>query len=192
MRSLLRVVLAASTLVLVGCVKTSTPPAGAATVHAPAPPKPTIESVDLTRYMGTWYEIAAYPNRFERNCRCTFADYTLDEKRVRVTNSCIRGNSQRPSTVKGKAFPVPGSNNTKLRVQFFWPFRGDYWILYLDPDYQYTLVGSPDHEYLWILARTRSLGEPELLKLKGVAKDLGYDPDKLVMTDQQNCLPTPQ
>lgn len=182
MRSWSWTIVLTSSVLLSGCIKTaSVPPA--------EQPKPMEQRVDLARYMGTWYEIAAYPNRFERDCQCSMAEYRLDGDVVRVTNSCLRGSSQRLSQVTGKGFPVAGSNNTKLQVQFFWPFRGDYWILALDKDYRYSLVGSPDRDYLWILARTRSLSEPELLKLKQYAKQLGYDPEKLVMTPQQNCLP---
>jgi apolipoprotein D and lipocalin family protein len=185
MRKLVKLLLATLSLNLSGCMIQEK-------VMKPAEePKPAVKTVDLQRYAGRWYEIAAYPNRFERDCRCSKADYSLEKDYVKVVNSCLKGEQLKASTATGKAFVVPNTGNTQLKVQFFWPFKGDYWILALDPDYQYSLVGSPDRQYLWILARDRQIPEKKLIELKETAKALGFDPDQLKMTEQKTppCLP---
>ena len=121
------------------------------------PPLDVVEEVDLDRYAGRWYEIASFPQRFQTGCVATTADYSRrDDGRIRVENRC------RDETfdgalreVEGVAWVVdPAEGNAKLRVQFFWPFSGAYWIIELDEDYRYAVVGHPSREYLWILSRT--------------------------------------
>jgi apolipoprotein D and lipocalin family protein len=145
------------------------------------PPPATVPRVDLARYTGDWHEIASFPAWFQRGCTGTKANYTLREDgTIRVVNTCQRGG--RTSTIQGTARVVPDSGNSKLKVSFFWPFEGDYWILELDPDYRWAAVGSPDRRYLWILARPSHL-DPEVvadLKIKLAAK--GYDVGRLRST----------
>jgi apolipoprotein D and lipocalin family protein len=149
-------------------------------------PLETVPSVDLQKYMGQWYEIAAFPQRFEKGCHCTTAEYEMTDKGyVRVINTCRKDSPDgKVSQAKGKAFVVKGSNNAKLRVQFFWPFRGDYWIIDLAEDYGYAVVGAPDRKYLWILSRTPQL-DPVLYQniVDRVARK-GFDISKLAKTDQ--------
>jgi apolipoprotein D and lipocalin family protein len=149
-------------------------------------PLETVPSVDLQKYMGKWYEIAAFPQRFEKGCHCTAAEYEMTDKGyVRVINTCRKDSPDgKVSQAKGKAFVVKGSNNAKLRVQFFWPFRGDYWIIDLAEDYGYAVVGAPDRKYLWILSRTPQL-DPVLYQniVDRVARK-GFDISKLARTDQ--------
>lgn len=149
-------------------------------------PLETVEYVDIQKYLGKWYEIALLPNRFEEGCHCTTAEYSLiDSETLRVTNTCNEDSADGEiDQVNGKAFVVEGSNNAKLKVQFFWPFKGDYWILELDDDYQYALVGSPSREYLWILSRTPSLDERIIQQLKEAATQKGFDTSKMIYTDQ--------
>ncbi|WKZ68827.1 MAG: lipocalin family protein [Melioribacteraceae bacterium] len=149
-------------------------------------PLETVEYVDIQKYLGKWYEIALLPNRFEEGCHCTTAEYSLiDSETLRVTNTCNEDSADGEiDQVNGKAFVVEGSNNAKLKVQFFWPFKGDYWILELDDDYQYALVGSPSREYLWILSRTPLLDEKIIQQLKEVADRKGFDSSKMIVTDQ--------
>ena len=126
------------------------------------PPLDTVDSVDIQRYIGKWYEIALLPNSFEKECNCTTAEYSIiDPATIRVINTCRKGSvSGEIDKANGKAFVVEGSNNSKLRVQFFWPFRGDYWILELDKEnYSYAVVGDPSRKYLWILSRTPKMDE---------------------------------
>lgn len=150
------------------------------------PPLETVESVDIQKYLGKWYEIALLPNRFEEGCHCTTAEYSLiDEETIKVVNTCNQDSADGEiDQANGKAFVVEGSDNAKLKVQFFWPFKGDYWILELDEDYQYALVGSPSREYLWILSRTPTLEEEILTQLKESAEQKGFDTSKLIYTDQ--------
>ncbi len=144
-----------------------------------------VESVDLARYMGKWYEIAAFPTWFERGCCCSTAEYTLQGNVVTVRNSCRRGHRDgKLKTATAKAWPVQGANNAKLKVQFFWPFRADYWIIALDPDYRYAMVGHPKRKYLWILSRTPVMEEQIYRELITAAACKGYDVRRLRLTDQ--------
>jgi len=148
---------------------------------ASLPPPTTAPSVDLGRYAGDWYEIESFPNWFQRGCAGTKANYTpLPDGRIRVVNTCTRG--AKPVSIEGVARVVPGSNNTKLKVRFFWPFEGDYWILELDRDYRWAAVGDPSRKYLWILARSPDLEAGQLadIRLKLAAK--GYDISRLRRT----------
>jgi apolipoprotein D and lipocalin family protein len=148
-------------------------------------PLETVPTVDLGRYMGKWYEIASIPQRFSKGCRCTTAEYKLnaEEGYVEVYNSCLK--EGKVSDVNGKAFPVEGSHNSKLKVQFFWPFKGDYWILELDPDYRYVMVGSPDRESLWFLSRTPTLDQATYTRLELLASSKGFPVEQLQMMDQR-------
>lgn len=117
---------------------------------AKAQPLETVKQVDLKQYAGRWYEIASYPQRFQQGCHCTTAEYTWHPKGyVVVENRCNRDSLQgKESYIRGKAFVEPGTGNAKLKVQFFWPFRGSYWIIDLADDYSYAVVGHPNREYL--------------------------------------------
>jgi len=149
-------------------------------------PLDTVPGVDLDRYQGRWYEIALLPQRFEKGCHCVFAEYTRHPGgHVEVYNHCRKGGPDgREKTAKGKAFPVAGSHNSKLKVQFFWPFRGDYWVLELDPDYQHVLVGAPDRASLWVLSRTPRLDPAIYNRLVQSARQKGFPVEKLQLTDQ--------
>jgi apolipoprotein D and lipocalin family protein len=149
-------------------------------------PLETVSAVDLDRYLGTWYEIASYPAWFQRDCTATTAEYSRRvDSLIRVVNSCRKGSlSGRLDRSTGRAKVVEGSGNAKLRVSFFWPFWGDYWIIDLDPDYRWAVVGEPKRDYLWILSRTPTMDESvyEAVVARLAAK--GYDPAGLVRTIQ--------
>lgn len=147
----------------------------------------TVKNVNIKKYLGKWYEIASFPNRFQRGCRCTSAQYGLiKNNRLSVLNRCIKYQNTHYSDAKGVAWAPNPNNFSKLKVRFFWPFSGDYWILYLDKHYGYVLVGSPNREYLWILARHKTLALKTYKKLVTIAKQKGYDVKKLKKT-LQNC-----
>lgn len=150
----------------------------------PHPPLPTVQNVYLNRYYGTWYEIAKLPNRFQSMCVSdTRALYRPDGKDVSVVNQCRTADG----TIKqadGIAKQVEGSQGAKLRVSFFRPFYGDYWILELDPDYRWALVGEPGRNYAWILAREKSLDAVTLERLLARAAVLGFDRQAFVRTPQ--------
>ena len=145
---------------------------------ASLPPPATVPSVDLGRYAGDWYEIESFPTWFQRGCTGTKANYTpAPDGRIRVINTCTRG--EKPVSIEGSARVVPGSNNTKLKVRFFWPFEGDYWILELDPAYRWAAVGHPNRRYLWILSRAPQLDPAELESIRAKLAAKGYDISRL-------------
>jgi len=150
----------------------------------PAVPLPTVESVDLARYMGEWYEIALLPNRFQSMCVAdTQASYRLDGDVVRVRNRC-RKEDGGIEEANGIAKVVEGSRNAKLRVSFFRPFYGDYWILALDPDYRWVLIGEPSRGYGWVLSRTPNLDDASLQIALDKAAALGFDRSAFRRTPQ--------
>jgi apolipoprotein D and lipocalin family protein len=142
---------------------------------AEAPPVQAVASVDLARYAGKWYEIAAFPMFFQRQCvGDTTAEYALrPDGGISVLNRCRTGDGF--DEAQGRAWPVEGAGGGRLEVSFFWPFRSDYWVIGLDPDYRWAVVGNPGRRYLWILARTPRL-PPESLELAlQAARAQGYD-----------------
>jgi apolipoprotein D and lipocalin family protein len=145
---------------------------------------PVVDNVDLSRYAGKWYEIASFPQKFQKGCSCTTAEYTvMKDGTVRVENKCMKDGKQ--TGITGKAFVAKGGNNAKLKVQFFWPLRGDYWIIDLAPDYSYALVGHPNRDYLWILSRTPKMDEAVYKTLTDKAASLGFSTARLVKTAQE-------
>ncbi|MFZ9700805.1 MAG: lipocalin family protein [Flavobacteriales bacterium] len=154
---------------------------------AAQPPLETVQYVDLQKYAGKWYEIASFPTRFQAGCQATTATYTLSpEGHVVVENRCRRDSlNGELSYIKGKAWVEPNSGNAKLKVQFFWPFRGKYWILELDPEYRYAAVGHPNREYLWILCREPKMEAAIFQEICRNLKAKGFDINRLVLTPQQ-------
>ena len=151
------------------------------------PPLEPVQELDLNRYAGSWYEIASFPQRFQAGCVATRAEYTLREDgRVRVVNECRDENFDGElRRIEGKAWaPEPGEHPARLVVQFFWPFRGDYWVIALDPAYRYAVVGHPSRRYLWILARERTLPRDTYDELIQRIEAMGFDPARLVPTPQ--------
>ncbi|WP_263409778.1 lipocalin family protein [Terriglobus tenax] len=144
----------------------------------------TVEKVDLQRYAGKWYELARLPNRFEKKCdRDVTAEYALDGSTVSVTNTCVRKDGS-PTTSRGKAKVVDAATNAKLKVTFFWPFYGNYWVIGLDPEYRWAIVGEPSRKYLWILSRTPSLPRETMDGILQRIKGSGYRPEDLLITQQ--------
>jgi apolipoprotein D and lipocalin family protein len=155
--------------------------------RTPSPPLEVVPELDLDRYAGRWYEIASFPQRFQAGCVATTANYSLREDgRIRVENECRDGSLDGElRRAEGVAWPVdPNESRAKLKVQFFWPFRGDYWVIELDPDYRYAVVGEPSREYLWILARTRTLDPEVYATLLSRIESHGFDTDRLNPTLQ--------
>ncbi len=146
----------------------------------------TVPFVDLNKYAGKWYEIATFPQRFQKGCNCTTAEYTATDKGyVVVENRCNKDSvNGKQSYIKGKAFVVKNSGNAKLRVQFFWPFRADYWIIDLAEDYSYAVVGHPNRNYLWILSRTPQMQDSVYQQITQKMANKGFDISKLNRTNQ--------
>jgi len=143
---------------------------------------PTVEKVDLIRYAGLWYEIARLPNSFEKGLECVTANYTLKPNgKVEVLNKGFSAKKGAFKSSKGKAW-VPDDNYPgRLKVSFFWPFAGNYYIISLDKDYAYALVGDPSRKYLWVLSRTKILDEAIYSELLEKARILGFDIDKMLL-----------
>ena len=143
-------------------------------------PVTTVSSVDLPRYAGHWYEIAKIPNRFQRQCtRGTTAEYTLrDDGRVEVVNRCVKDDGS-VALARGVAKVVDPATNAKLKVSFVsflgWrPFWGDYWVIGLDENYQWAIVGTSDRKYGWILARTQTLDPITMESIFTILEQNGY------------------
>jgi len=157
-------------LVFIGCSKQNLP-------------LETVDRVNIDKYLGRWYEIARYDHSFERGCTNVSALYSLKENGdINVLNKCTKedGNIKEAT---GIAYAIDKSNS-KLKVSFFRPFYGDYWILMLDEEYTYALIGEPSREYLWILSRTKTLNQDKKKKILEKIKDTKFDKLKLIWTKQ--------
>ena len=159
---------------------------------APPTPPRTIESLDVPRYMGTWYEIAKYPNFFQRKCvNNTSAQYSAQpDGTVRVQNRCNKEDGKINEAV-GQARQIGASTSPKLEVRFapewlsFLPFVwGNYWVIDLDADYQLVAVSEPKREYLWILARTPEVSAKAYDELLARLEKKGFDLKKLEKSKQ--------
>ena len=162
-----------STVLLAGC--THNPPLG------------VVPYVDLQRYTGTWYEIASYPVSFQKGCTGTKATYTLrGDGDMDVLNQCYKqGFHGELTSAKGRAWVVDRTTNAKLKVRFFWPFWGSYWITDLDKEYDYVVVGHPSRKYLWVLSRSPQMDDILYDEILGRISRQGYDTSKLVKAIQK-------
>ena len=152
--------------------------AGAA---AGQPPLVTVPHVDLQRYVGKWYEIARLDHSFQRGCVGSNATYTLrPDGEVEVLNRCTNEQDGKQREAKGRAWSVDPVGNARLKVSFFWPFRGDYWIIELGEQYDYSVVGAPNRKYLWVLARTPQLDETVYRGIVERAGRQGFPVEQLV------------
>ena len=156
----------------------------AACQSAPAPR--TVERVDLQRYAGKWYEIARLPVWFEEDCVGVTAEYTprADGKITVVNASWVGKLDGQPKMIKGTARVINPPINSKMKVMFFWPFEGDYWIFQLDPDYQWAAVGSADRENCWVLSRTPHMDDKRYQQIVERLKGDGFAVEKLEKTLQ--------
>ena len=154
----------------------------------PQKPLPTVQTVDLGRYTGTWHEIARLPNSFQRENERARAEYTAQtDGSLRVVNTAIRPDGS-TREARGRAEVVPGSGNARLRVKFEGlaalapnPKEGNYWIIALDQDrYDHVMVGTPDRKFLWILARSEQLDPQTSRQLAARAQELGFPVAKLI------------
>ena len=161
--------------------------AGCASIGTPDP-LPTVAQVNLDRYTGTWYEVARLPTPFQKDQERAIARYTpMGDSQVAIRNTGIMPDGS-TRTATGVGTPVEGSNNSKLRITFnefpasLMPAaeEGNYWILALDTEYRYAMVGTPDRDFLWLLSRDKTM--PDQVKSRYVtqAQSLGFDTSKLL------------
>lgn len=150
------------------------------------PPLQTVPSVDLNRYMGEWHEIASFPQRFQKGCVASKATYILrKDGDLNILNQCRDKTLEgKVRTAKGKAWVVDSKSQAKLRVRFFWPFSGAYWIIDLGANYEYAVVGHPDRNYLWILSRTPQMDPAVYEGILDRLKKQHYDISQLKKTLQ--------
>jgi apolipoprotein D and lipocalin family protein len=140
-----------------------------------------VPHVDLQKYLGKWFEIAHLPFRFEDGCSDITATYGLSQDgRISVLNECRKNGKVKRA--KGKAKVVDKNTGAKLKVTFFWPFYGDYWIISLGNDYDYAVVGTPNRKYLWILNRTAQMDDKLFSQLTELATSKGFDIQNLIRT----------
>ncbi|ENV11912.1 hypothetical protein F965_02924 [Acinetobacter schindleri NIPH 900] len=153
---------------------------------------PTVEKVELDRYLGKWYEVARKPLYFQNKCdRDVTATYTLNENgNIVVDNRCIKKDGEQTQS-GGEAFVQNPPQNTKLKVSFLPDFirwipvgRGDYWVLKLDENYQIVLVGEPKRKYMWILSRDPQLDKNVVNEYLQYAQSVGYDLSDVIHTKQ--------
>ncbi len=151
-------------------------------------PLETVKTLDITKYAGTWYEIARLPNRFEKKLECVSATYELIENgKVKVINRGIstEDHSQKKE-ITGKAWVPDVAFPGQLKVQFFWPFAGKYWVIALDTAYRYALVGDPSRKYLWVLSKDKQLPDSIFKQLVETAGKNGFNTDMLMIV-KQDC-----
>lgn len=146
----------------------------------------TVKELDLQRYLGTWYEIARFDHRFERGLQGATATYSMrDDGKIKVLNQGFKnGLNGKLSVAEGKAklTDEPG----KLKVSFFWFFYADYYVMELDENYQWALIGSKSDKYLWILSRTPQLADNVKNLILHHATKRGYDTSKLIWVEQKS------
>lgn len=167
-------------LAIAGCAATTT-------ARLQLPELQTVAHVDLARYVGTWYEIASFPQRFQRGCTGSIATYSIrGDGDIDVVNRCrLESLDGEEKVAKGRAKVVDSATNAKLRVSFFRPFWGDYWIIDLGSDYEYAVVGHPSRDYLWILSRTPTMEPGVYEEIVSRLKAQGYEVERLNKTQQR-------
>ncbi len=168
-------------LSLSGCATLQKGPVGNRAVPQPA------KAVAIDQYLGRWYEMGRYEAGFQKDCEGVTADYSLAKQRqIAVVNACRKGSLDgKVSTANGIAKIVDGSDNAKLRISFFGPFYGDYWVLDRADDYSWSIVGEPSGRYLWLLHRQAQPGAEAINAMRIRAAALGYDISLLRMTQQR-------
>ena len=148
-------------------------------------PLDTVEKVEIHKYLGTWYEIARFEHFFEKDCKNVTANYSLsDDNKIKVINTCEKITTGEIKQAEGIAYAKDDSFS-KLRVSFFRPFYGDYWIIMLDNNYKYAVIGTPSREYFWILARTKTISDDLKDKIITKMAQLQFDPKKIIWTIQE-------
>ena len=169
---------------LLGAFGIATSCAASTTSRLNLPPLQTVARVELSRYLGTWYEIASFPQYFQRGCTASTATYSLlPDGDIKVFNRCRKNTVDgKEKTAIGRARVVDKETNSKLEVSFFRPFWGDYWIIDLAEDYSYAVVSHPGRDYLWILSRSPTMDENTYQAIIARLRAQGYETERLQKT----------
>jgi apolipoprotein D and lipocalin family protein len=148
---------------------------------------PTVENVDLERFMGDWFVIANIPTRIERGAHNAVESYRLDDDGTIDTTFTFRadGFDGESKEYNPRGFVRDTENNAEWGMQFIWPIKADYRIVYLDDDYRTTIIGRNKRDYVWLMAREPSIPEQEYLKLVALIESMGYDVSTLVKVPQR-------
>lgn len=167
-------------LFLCSCAATTTERRG-------LPPLSTVPKVELPRYLGVWYEIASFPQSFQKGCTGSTARYALrDDGDIDVLNRCFLDSLDGPQKAShGRARVVDTVTNAKLKVSFFRPFWGEYWVIDLGADYDYAVVGHPSRDYLWVLSREPTMAPERYDEIVKRLEAQGYETARLQRTPQK-------
>ncbi|WP_328987672.1 lipocalin family protein [Thiorhodovibrio winogradskyi] len=167
--------LAASTLILSACVESG------------GEPMDTVKQVDLARFMGDWYVVANIPTFVEKGAHNAVESYALNaDGTIATTFTFNKDAFDGPQKVyHPKGFVLDTSTNARWGMQFIWPIKADYRIVYLDPDYQLTVIGRAKRDYVWVMARQPEFSEAELQRMRDFISSIGYDATKLERVPQQ-------
>jgi apolipoprotein D and lipocalin family protein len=151
------------------------------------PPLATVEYVDLNRFMGDWYVIASIPTRFEVGAHNAVENYRLDSDGSIPTTFSFRDGAfdGKAKTYTSRAFVTDTKTNATWGVQFIWPFRADYRIIELSPDYQTVIIARSRRDYAWVMARTPKIDAAEYDRLLERLAEVGYDTSQVQKVPQQ-------
>jgi apolipoprotein D and lipocalin family protein len=158
------------------------------------PPPALNRKVDLPRFMGSWYVVAGQFTWLERDAWNGIETYQLEaDGTIATTYTFRKGAVDGPlKRYRPSAIVIDRESNAEWGMQFLWPFRATYLILFLDEDYRYTVIGEPDRKYLWIMARDPVIPDDMMTTITQRLSELGYDPGKFVRMPQQWPEPTPR
>lgn len=147
----------------------------------------TVSSVDLPRFMGDWYVIANIPTFVEKGAHNAVESYALNADGSVATTFRFRKDAfDGPEKVyHPTGFVIPGTGNARWGMQFIWPFKGDFRIIWLEPDYSLTVIGRQKRDYVWVMAREPTIPEAKLAEIRAFLADVGYDVSKLEMVPQR-------
>lgn len=147
---------------------------------------PDTVPLDLERFLGTWYEIARFDSFFQKGCVASTATYSKQGDDVKVVNRCFDGSLEgKLKTVEGKAWVPDKASPGKLKVQFFWPFSGHFWVIDVAPDYSWALIGHPEKKSCWVFSRTPTMDDALYQTLVGTLTTRGYDVSRLIKPMQK-------
>jgi apolipoprotein D and lipocalin family protein len=144
-------------------------------------PDKSVENLDTRQYAGTWYSLYSIPTSYDKGSRETTGSYKWNSRGryFDVVTSYKKPGSEEVHSINSKVYPVPGTNNTEMKCQFIWPFKVDYWVIELAPDYSYVVVGHPEQKLLFIMSRKRSISKRLYGEIVARCEARGYNVSQL-------------